>query len=105
VAPPPSSPPPTATHRRGAASAGRHPSNRGGESVPSAALPYFPQLPAAAEAQGRRPSAADALDGLLCFPAGREEEERAYLPMTPSPIFYLLKNPPTYCFYSKRNPG
>jgi len=68
----------------------------GWESVPGATLPRFPLAPAIPEAQGRRPSAADALGGLPCFPAWREEEERAYLTMAPSPFCYLLKNPSAF---------
>jgi hypothetical protein len=34
--------------------------------------------------------------------AGEEEEERAFLPITPSIPFYLFKSPPTLCFLSNK---
>ena len=62
--------------------------NRRGESFSHVALPRFPLAPAIPEAQGRRPSAADALGGLPCFPAWREEEEGGKF--APSPLLSLL---------------
>ena len=41
---------------------------------------------------------------LPCSAGGRKGEERAYLPKTPSPLFYLLKDPSTLFALLQRNP-
>jgi hypothetical protein len=56
--------------------------------------PSFPLAPAIPEAQGRRPSAANALGGLPCFQRGGRRKKGANLPQAPSFPSYLVKSFP-----------
>jgi len=89
AAPPLHRPGPAAARRRGAASTGRHPSNRGGESIPRATLALFPSYPIAAEAPGPPAGAAAAPHAPPLFP-GREEEEKGKYAQNPLPSLLFV---------------
>ena len=76
-----------------------------GESTHRDSLSLFPHPLTAIEPRAAGQAAAGDAPPLPCSSARREEEDRALLPITPSPIFYFIKNPSTLWLLCKNIPA